>query len=171
MVIEILGAIAADAAGESMHKSKEKSKLEATKDNPKEHTRVLEEIEKRKERNNKMAVYLVGLFLLIFFFQASPVLGMLFITLITYLWPKTTGKKSDTILDSRISHETISPSARQALMSRKCSVPACNTGNFRMTDYCHKHQDHISSNSEPETEEEDILIEAVAEQNWWEDEN
>tara|TARA_Y100000816_G_C25610285_1_gene326435 strand:- start:156 stop:278 length:123 start_codon:yes stop_codon:yes gene_type:complete len=40
-----------------------------------------------------------------------------------------------------------------------------------MTDYCHKHQDHISSNSEPETEEEDVLIEAVAEQNWWEDEN
>ena len=37
MVIEILGAIAADAAGESMHKSKEKSKLEATKDNPKEY--------------------------------------------------------------------------------------------------------------------------------------
>ena len=149
MVIEILGAIAADAAGESMHKSKEKSKLEATKDNPKEHTRVLEEIEKRKERNNKMAVYLVGLFLLIFFFQASPVLGMLFITLITYLWPKTIGEKSDT------SPETISPSERQALMSRKCSVPGCNTGNFRMTDYCHKHQDHISSNSEPETEEEE----------------
>ena len=160
MVIEILGAIAADAAGESMHKSKEKSKLEATKDNPKEHTRVLEEIEKRKERNNKMAVYLVGLFLLIFFFQASPVLGMLFITLITYLWPKTTGKKSDTIPDSKTSPGTISPSERQALMSRKCSVPGCNTGNFRMTDYCHKHQDHISSNSEPETEEEE---------NWWEE--
>ena len=145
-----------------MQKNKEKKKLEATKANLEEHARVLEEIEKRKERNNKMAVYLVGLFLLIFFFQASPVLGMLFITLITYLWPKTTGKKSDTILDSRISHETISPSARQALMARKCSVPACNTGNFRMTDYCHKHQEHISSNSEPETEEEE---------NWWEDEN
>jgi len=158
VVIEILGAIAADAAGESMHKSKEKSKLEATKDNPKEHTRVLEEIEKRKERNNKMAVYLVGLFLLIFFFQASPVLGMLFITLITYLWPKTTGKKSDTIPDSDTRPETISPSERQALMSRKCSLPGCNTGNFRMTDYCHKHQDHIPSNSEPETEEEE---------NWW----
>ena len=25
--------------------------------------------------------------------------------------------------------------------------------------------------SHPETEEEDVLIEAVAEQNWWEDEN
>ena len=154
MVIEILGAIAADAAGESMHKSKEKKKLEDTKDNPEEHARVLEEIEKRKERNNKMAVYLVGLFLLIFFFQASPVLGMLFISLITYLWPKTIGEKSDT------RPETISPSERQALMSRKCSVPGCNTGNFRMTDYCHKHQDHISSNLEPETEEEG---------NWWED--
>ena len=158
MVIEILGAIAADAAGESMHKSKEKSKLEATKDNPKEHTRVLEEIEKRKERNNKMAGSLVGLFLLIL----SPALGMLFITLIMYLWPKTTGEKSDTIPDSDTRPETISPSERQALMSRKCSVPGCNTGNFRMTDYCHKHQDHIPSNSEPETEEEE---------NWWEDEN
>ena len=58
--------------------------------------------------------------------------------------------------------EKLSPKERQALMSRKCSVPGCNTGNFRMTDYCHKHQDHISSNSEPETEEEE---------NWWEDEN
>ena len=167
MVIEILGAIAADAAGESMHKNKEKKKLEDAKDNPEEHARVLEEIEKRKERNNKMAGFLVGLFLLIL----SPALGMLFITLIMYLWPKTTGEKSDTIPDSDTRPETISPSERQALMSRKCSVPGCNTGNFRMTDYCHKHQDHISSNSEPETEEEDVLIEAVAEQNWWEDEN
>ena len=158
MVIEILGAIAADAAGESMHKSKEKKKLEDTKDNPEEHARVLEEIEKRKERNNKMALFLVGLFLLILFFQASPALGMFFITLIMYLWPKTTGKKSDTIPDSDTRPETISPSERQALMSRKCSVPGCNTGNFRMTDYCHKHQDHISSNSEPETE---------GEENWW----
>ena len=158
MVIEILGAIAADAAGESMHKSKEKSKLEATKDDPKEHAKILGEIEKRKERNNKMAGFLVGLFLLIL----SPALGMLFITLIMYLWPKTTGEKSDTIPDSDTRPETISPSERQALMSRKCSVPGCNTGNFRMTDYCHKHQDHIPSNSEPETEEEE---------NWWEDEN
>ena len=158
MVIEILGAIAADAAGESMHKSKEKKKLEDTKDNPEEHARVLEEIEKRKDRNNKMAGSLVGLFLLIL----SPALGIFFITLIMYLWPKTTGKKSDTIPDSDTRPETISPSERQALMSRKCSVPGCNTGNFRMTDYCHKHQDHIPSNSEPETEEEE---------NWWEDEN
>ena len=158
MVIEILGAIAADAAGESMHKSKEKKKLEDTKDNPEEHARVLEEIEKRKERNNKMAGSLVGLFLLIL----SPALGIFFITLIMYLWPKTTGKKSDTIPDSDTRPETISPSERQALMSRKCSVPGCNTGNFRMTDYCHKHQDHIPSKSEPETEEEE---------NWWEDEN
>ena len=158
MVIEILGAIAADAAGESMQKNKEKKKLEATKDNPEEHARVLEEIEKRKERNNKMAGSLVGLFLLIL----SPALGIFFITLIMYLWPKTTGKKSDTIPDSKTSSGTISPSERQALMSRKCSVPGCNTGNFRMTDYCHKHQDHISSNSEPETE---------GEENWWEDEN
>ena len=158
MVIEILGAIAADAAGESMHKSKEKKKLEDTKDNPEEHARVLEEIEKRKDRNNKMAGSLVGLVLLIL----SPALGIFFITLIMYLWPKTTGKKSDTIPDSDTRPETISPSERQALMSRKCSVPGCNTGNFRMTDYCHKHQDHIPSNSEPETEEEE---------NWWEDEN
>ncbi len=162
MVIEILGAIAADAAGDSMHKNMEKKKLEEAKDNPEEHARVLEEIEKRRERNNKMAVSLVGLFLLILFFQSSLGLGMLFITLIMYLWPKTTGEKSDTIPDSKISHEMISPSERQALMSRKCSVPGCNTGNFRMTDYCHKHQDHISSNSEPETEEEE---------NWWGDEN
>ena len=160
MVIEILGAIAADAAGDSMHKNMEKKKLEDTKDNPEEHARVLEEIEKRKERNNKAVVYLVCLFLFILISQSSPALGMLFIALIMYLWPKTTGKKSDTIPDSKTSSGTISPSERQALMSRKCSVPGCNIGNFRMTDYCHKHQDHISSNSEPETEEEEI---------WWEE--
>ena len=160
MPIEILGAIAADAAGESMHKSKEKSKLEAAKDDPEEYARVLDEIEKRKERNNKMALYLVGLFLLILFFQSSPALGMLFISLITFLLPKTTGKISDTIPNSDTSPGTLSPSERQELMSRKCSVPGCNTGNFRMTDYCHKHQDHISLNSEAETEEEE---------NWWEE--
>ena len=160
MVIEILGAIAADAAGDSMHKNMEKKKLEDAKDNPEEHARVLEEIEKRKERNNKAVVYLVCLFLLILISQSSPALGMLFAALIMYLWPKTTGKKSDTIPDSKTSSGTISPSERQALMSRKCSVPGCNIGNFRMTDYCHKHQDHISSNSEPETEEEE---------NWWEE--
>jgi len=160
VVIEILGAIAADAAGDSMHKNMEKKKLEDAKDNPEEHARVLEEIEKRKERNNKAVVYLVCLFLLILISQSSPALGMLFIALIMYLWPKATGKKSDTIPDSDTRPETISPSERQALMSRKCSVPGCNIGNFRMTDYCHKHQDHISSNSEPETEEEE---------NWWED--
>tara|TARA_B100000029_G_C17011234_1_gene754977 strand:- start:180 stop:389 length:210 start_codon:yes stop_codon:yes gene_type:complete len=69
MVIEILGAIATDAAGESMQKNKEKKKLEATKDNPEEHAKILEKIEKRKERNNKMAVFLAGLFLLILIFQ------------------------------------------------------------------------------------------------------
>ena len=164
MVIEILGAIAADAAGDSMHKNKEKKKLEATKDNPEEHARVLEEIEKRKERNNKMAVYLAGLFLLILIFQSSLGLGILLITLYAFTaiskLPKTTEKIFETIPDSKTSPGTISPSERQALMSRKCSVPGCNTGNFRMTDYCHKHQDHISSNSEPETEEEE---------NWWEE--
>ena len=44
MVIEILGAIAADAAGDSMHKNMEKKKLEATKDDPKEHAKILEKI-------------------------------------------------------------------------------------------------------------------------------
>ena len=162
MVIEILGAIAADAAGESMHKSKEKKKLEDTKDNPEEHARVMEEIEKRKERNNKMAVFLVGSFLLILIFQSSLGLGILLITLYAFSvisqLPKTAEKIFENIPDSKTSSGTISPSERQALMSRKCSVPGCNTGNFRMTDYCHKHQDHISSNSEPETE---------GEENWW----
>ena len=164
MVIEILGAIAADAAGESMQKSKEKRKLEDAKDNPEEHARVLEEIEKRKERNNKMAVYLAGSFLLILIFQSSLGLGILLITLYAFTaiskLPKTTEKIFETIPDSKTSPGTISPSERQALMSRKCSVPGCNTGNFRMTDYCHKHQDRIPSNSEPETEEEE---------NWWEE--
>ena len=164
MVIEILGAIAADAAGDSMHKNMEKKKLEDTKDNPEEHARVLEEIEKRKERNNKAVVYLVCLFFLILIFQSSLGLGILLITLyalsVISQLPKTAEKIFENIPDSKTSSGTISPSERQALMSRKCSVPGCNIGNFRMTDYCHKHQDHISSNSEPETEEEE---------NWWED--
>ena len=164
MVIEILGAIAADAAGESMHKSKEKRKLEDAKDNPEEYAKISEEIEKIKQRNRKMGVYLIGLFLLILTFQSSLGLGILFITLYAFSviskLPKTTEKIFETIPDSKTNPGTISPSERQALMSRKCSLPGCNIGNFRMTDYCHKHQDHISSNSEPETEEEE---------NWWED--
>ena len=59
MPIEILGAIAADAAGESMHKSKEKKKLEAAKDDPEEYARVLEEIEKRKERTRQLFIWSV----------------------------------------------------------------------------------------------------------------
>jgi len=165
VVIEILGSIAADAAGESMHKSKEKSKLEATKDDPKEHAKILEEIEKRKERNNKMTVYLVGLFLLILVFQSAPTLGAFVVISLTFYAlrnEKTSpqGEEAEVRTDSDTSPGALSPSERQALMSRKCSVPGCNTGNFRMTDYCHKHQDHISSNSEPETEEEE---------NWWEE--
>ena len=164
MVIEILGAIAADAAGESMHKSKEKRKLEDAKDNPEEYAKISEEIEKIKQRNRKMGVYLIGLFLLILSFQSSLGLGILFVTLYAFSviskLPKTTEKIFETIPDSKTNPGTISPSERQALMSRKCSLPGCNIGNFRMTDYCHKHQDHISSNSEPETEEAE---------NWWEE--
>ena len=163
MVIEILGAIAADAAGESMHKSKEKKKLEAAKDDPEEYARVLEEIEKRKVRNNKAVVYLVGLFLIILVFQSAPTLGAFVVISLTFYAlrnEKTSpqGDEAEARTDSDTSPRTLSPSERQELMSRKCSVPGCNTGNFRMTDYCHKHQDHISSNSEPETEEEE---------NWW----
>ena len=166
MPIEILGAIAADAAGESMHKSKEKKKLEAAKDDPEEYARVLEEIEKRKERNNKAVVYLVGLFLIILVFQSAPTLGAFVVISLTFYAlrnEKTSpqGDEAEARTDSDTSPRTLSPSERQELMSRKCSVPGCNTGNFRMTDYCHKHQDHIPSNSEPETEEEE---------NWWEEE-
>ena len=167
MPIEILGAIAADAAGESMHKSKEKSKLEAAKDDPEEYARVLDEIEKRKERNNKAVVYLVGLFLIILVFQSAPTLGAFVVISLTFyalINEKTSSQgdeaEAEARTDSDTSPRTLSPSERQELMSRKCSVPGCNTGNFRMTDYCHKHQDHISLNSEPETEEEE---------NWWEE--
>ena len=165
MPIEILGAIAVDAAGESMHKSKEKKKLEAAKDDPEEYARVLEEIEKRKERNNKAVVYLVGLFLIILVFQSAPTLGAFVVISLTFYAlrnEKTSpqGDEAEARTDSDTSPRTLSPSERQELMSRKCSVPGCNTGNFRMTDYCHKHQDHIPSNSEPETEEEE---------NWWEE--
>ena len=149
-----------------MHKSKEKKKLEAAKDDPEEYARVLEEIEKRKERNNKAVVYLVGLFLIILVFQSAPTLGAFVVISLTFYALRnekasSQGDEAEARTDSDTSPRTLSPSERQELMSRKCSVPGCNTGNFRMTDYCHKHQDHISSNSEPETEEEE---------NWWEEE-
>ena len=170
MVIEILGSIAADAAGESMHKSKEQSILEATKDDPKEHAKILEKIEKRKERNNKMTVYLVGLFLLILFIQEPMVILVLFLAILwifgvalRYGETSPSGEEAEFRTDSKTSSGAISPSERQELMSRKCSVPGCNTGNFRMTDYCHKHQAHISSNSESNPEPND-------EENWWEEE-
>ena len=170
MPIEILGAIAVDAAGESMHKSKEKKKLETAKDDPEEYERILEEIEKRKERNNKITRYLVGLILIILIFHEPMVIVIFFLAI---LWifgfalrsglTSPPGEEAEARTDSDTSPRTLSPSERQELMSRKCSVPGCNTGNFRMTDYCHKHQDHISSNSESNPEPND-------EENWWEDE-
>ena len=53
MPLDILGAIAVDAAGESMQKSSDKKKLEAAKDDPEEYERVLKKIEKRNERQKK----------------------------------------------------------------------------------------------------------------------
>ena len=111
MVKEILGAIAADAAGDSMHKNMEKKKLEDAKDNPEEHARVLEESGKRKERNNKMAVYLAGLCLLILIFQSSLGLGILLITLYAFTaiskLPKTTEKIFETIPAVSYTHLTL----------------------------------------------------------------
>jgi len=168
MPLDFLGWIAVDAAGESMHKSKEKKKLEAAKDDPAEYARILEEIEKRKERNNKITLYLAGLLFIILFFQSAPTLGVFFAISLTFyalINEKTSppGDEAEFRTDSDTSPGTLSPSERQELMSRKCSVPGCNTGNFRMTDYCHKHQDHISSNSESNPEPND-------EETWWEDE-
>ena len=177
MPLDFLGWIAADAAGASIKKSGDKKKLEAAKDDPEEYERILEEIEKRKERNNKITRYLVGLILIILFFQEPMVIVVFFLAILwtfgfALRYGKTSppGEEAEFRTDSDTSPGLLSPSERQALMSRKCSVPGCNTGNFRMTDYCHKHQDHKSSNSEPESEEE-VPIEPEAEENWWEDEN
>ena len=70
MTLDIIGLIAVDAAGESIKKSSDKKKLEAAKDDPEEYERILEEIEKRKERNNKIALYLFGFFV-VYLFWAS----------------------------------------------------------------------------------------------------
>tara|TARA_Y100000588_G_C13906866_1_gene775382 strand:- start:289 stop:510 length:222 start_codon:yes stop_codon:yes gene_type:complete len=70
MPLDIIGLIAVDAAGESIKKSSDKKKLEAAKDDPEEYERILEEIEKRKERNNKIALYLFGFFV-VYLFWAS----------------------------------------------------------------------------------------------------
>ena len=70
MPLDIIGLIAVDATGESIKKSSDKKKLEAAKDDPEEYERILEEIEKRKERNNKIALYLFGFFV-VYLFWAS----------------------------------------------------------------------------------------------------
>ena len=70
MPLDIIGLIAVDAAGESIKKSSDKKKLEAAKDDPEEYERILEEIEKSKERNNKIALYLLGFFV-VYLFWAS----------------------------------------------------------------------------------------------------
>ncbi|MCH2441291.1 MAG: hypothetical protein MK169_02445 [Candidatus Thalassarchaeum sp.] len=70
MPLDIIGLIAVDAAGGSIKKSSDKKKLEAAKDDPEEYERILEEIEKRKERNNKIALYLFGFFV-VYLFWAS----------------------------------------------------------------------------------------------------
>jgi len=70
MPLDIIGLIAVDAAGGSIKKSSDKKKLEAAKDDPEEYERILEEIEKRKERNNKIALYLLGFFV-VYLFWAS----------------------------------------------------------------------------------------------------
>ena len=70
MPLDIIGLIAGDAAVESIKKSSDKKKLEAAKDDPEEYERILEEIEKRKERNNKIALYLFGFFV-VYLFWAS----------------------------------------------------------------------------------------------------
>ena len=56
-------------------------------------------------------------------------------------------------------NEPKTPQQRQANQLRQCKLSRCNSLAFRTTDYCWKHQDHASSKSEPEPEE-----------NWWEDE-
>ena len=70
MPLDIIGLIAVDAAGESIKKSSDKKKLEAAKDDPEEYERILEEIEKRKERNNKIALYLFGFFVFYLFWAS-----------------------------------------------------------------------------------------------------
>ena len=57
-------------------------------------------------------------------------------------------------------NEPKTPQQRQANQLRQCKLSRCNSLAFRTTDYCWKHQDHASSKSEPEPEE-----------NWWEDGN
>jgi len=59
--LDILGAIALDAAGESIKQSSDK-KLEAAKDNPEEYERILEKIEKRRNDKRKAAKILIMLF-------------------------------------------------------------------------------------------------------------
>jgi hypothetical protein len=145
MPLDFLGWIAVDAAGESMHKSKEKKKLEAAKDDPAEYARILEEIEKRKERNNKITLYLVGLIFIILFFQSVPTLGYLVAiswTFYALINEKTSppGEEAEFRTDSDTSPGTLSPAERQRRQFQNCSIEGCNALVFRMTDHCRRHQ-------------------------------
>ena len=57
MPLDILATIAADAAGAKIKDSSDKKKLDDAKDDPEEHQRLIEKIEKRKQTGNKIAIY------------------------------------------------------------------------------------------------------------------
>ena len=58
MPLDILATIAADAAGAKIKDSSDKKKLDDAKDDPEEHQRLIEKIEKRKQRGNKISIWL-----------------------------------------------------------------------------------------------------------------
>ena len=59
MPLDILATIAADAAGAKIKDSSDKKKLDDAKDDPEEHQRLIEKIEKRKQRGNKISIWLL----------------------------------------------------------------------------------------------------------------
>ena len=70
MPLDILATIAADAAGAKIKDSRDKKKLDDTKDDPDEHQRLTEKIEKRKQTVNKIAFYLL-IFMFVGYFLAN----------------------------------------------------------------------------------------------------
>ena len=65
MVLELLGGIALDGAGEQRKKNSDKKKLKEAEGDPEKYNQIVENIEQRKKNGDKFTLYLCGIGLLV----------------------------------------------------------------------------------------------------------
>jgi len=65
MVLELLGGIALDGAGEQRKKNSDKKKLKEAEGDPEKYNQIVENIEQRKKNGDKFILYLGGIFLVL----------------------------------------------------------------------------------------------------------